>query len=92
MDSRWFKEDRRLPRGEQPKAIEESEKAIRNSTIVLRRLREVLEDSIEATYVNDEDFSSGNYAVRVASNAGKRKAFREILNLVTLDTKEVQTK
>lgn len=83
MQSAWFKEDREQYSGDELKAaIEESKKALQNSTLMQRRLEKILEEMIEETYRNEEDYLEPNYAVRCAANAGRRRAFREVKKLV----------
>jgi ABC-type oligopeptide transport system ATPase subunit len=82
LDPRWFKEDRKLPKGEQTDAIKESEKIIRNSTLLRRRLKSILEEEVEATYRYDEDFENAAYERIVIANASTRKTLRSIIKLL----------
>ena len=84
MDSRWFKEDRELPRDEQRQSIEDATDVIKNATIVRRRLQRVLEDEIKKTYELEEKVDAPNYSIVVSHAAGKRKALRDILKLVII--------
>lgn len=82
LDSRWFKEDRKLPKEEQDAAKAATTKALKNSTLMTRRLGIILEDMLEATLRNDEDFEKPEYETRSIANASRRKTIREIKNLL----------
>lgn len=82
MDSMWFIEDRKLPKAEQAAAKAESEKALKNSTLMTRRLGIILDRLLEGTYKDDEDFEKPGYHRRVIANASRRKTLREIKNLL----------
>jgi len=82
MDTRWFKEDRALPESEQKDAKEESEKALKNATFIKRRLTRILEEEIEKTYLLEEDVDKPGYKKRVLASAARRKAFKEVTNLI----------
>ena len=82
MDSRWFEEDRKLPKSEQKIAQEQSEKALKNSTLLTRRLTKILEDQIEKTYLQEEDFSDPAYNLKVIASASERKALKGIIKLL----------
>ena len=84
MDTRWFKEDRALPVSEQNEAIEESRKALKNSTLLNRRLSRILEEMIQKSHTDDEDFSKPNWQLEHVANISKRKVLLEILNLLNL--------
>lgn len=82
MDSRWFKEDRKLPKGEQAKAIEESKKALQNSTFLSRRLKAILEEEVEKTYSNEEDYMGPGWKRKILANANRRWTLQEIIKLL----------
>jgi len=82
MDSRWFKEDRALPANEQQKAVEESKKALTNSTLLIRRLKQILEDEIALTYRLDENFDEPMWERKAIANAATRKALRNIIKIL----------
>ena len=82
MDSRWFKEDRALPKNEQKEAIELSRKALKNSTLLHRRLGLILEELFQKTLTNDEDFDNPDWNTRAVANASRRKTIREIQTLL----------
>ena len=90
MDTRWFKEDREKFKGkelaEEKKA---SEKALRGSTLMIRRLKRILEDEINATYLDEEAYEHPAWERKVLAAAAERKAYRQVLNL--LPSKEVKT-
>ena len=84
MDSRWFKEDRKLPRNEQAEAKQESEKALKNSTLFQRRLEKILDDLIEESDRADEDFTKPNWQLEAVAGVSRRKALGEIKRLINL--------
>lgn len=84
MDHRWFKEDRALPKNDQAEAIEESKKALRNSTLFRRRLEGILSDLIEESYRKEEDFENPNWERIHVSEIARRKTLREIKNLIDI--------
>lgn len=89
MDTRWFKEDRKYPRSEQDEQIEKSKKALANSTLLLRRLKAILEEDIEKTYSVEEDFDDPAWQRKTIAAAAERNTLRRIMKL--LDFKEVKT-
>lgn len=90
MDTKWFKEDReKYPRSEQKEQIEKSEKALRNSTLMRRRLLAILQDDIERTYLVEEDFDDPAWQRKTIAAAAERKTLRRIMKL--LDFKEDKT-
>lgn len=89
MDTRWFKEDRKYPRSEQKDQIEKSKKALANSTLLLRRLKAILEEDIEKTYSVEEDFDDPAWQRKTIAAAAERNTLRRIIKL--LDFKEVKT-
>lgn len=84
MDSRWMKEDRELPKQDQEEAIEESQKALRNSTLFKRRLERILEDLLAETDRSDADFNDINWSLKAAGNAMRRKTLNEIIKLIDM--------
>ena len=78
----WFKEDRQLPKEQQAEAKRESEKALRNSTFLNRRLTQILEDKIKETYLKEEDFENPAYERLIVASASRRKTLREIIDLL----------
>jgi len=82
VDSRWFKEDRALPKNEQAEAVRESEKALKASTLLVRRLKLILEDEIQKTYRNEEDYARDNWQQVVLASAARRKTLKEVINLL----------
>lgn len=89
MDARWFKEDRKFPRSEQDEQRKRSEEALRNSTLLTRRLITILEEDIEKTYSVEEDFDDPAWERKTIAAAAERKTLRRIMKL--LDFKEVKT-
>ena len=82
MDSRWFKEDRQLPKEERAKAKAETEKVLKNSTLMSRLLKGIIEDEIEGTYRVEEDINNPAYERAVIAAASRRKAFKDIIKLL----------
>lgn len=83
MDSRWFKEDRQLPKEEQKEATEATRTALQNSTLMHRRLGTILEEMFAKTLTNDEDFEKPGWEQRNIANASRRKTIRDIQKLLT---------
>ena len=90
MDTKWFKEDReKYPRSEQKEQIEKSEKALRNSTLMRRRLQDMLNEDLAKTYLTEEDFDDPAWERKTIAAAAERKVIRRYLKL--LDFKEDKT-
>ena len=90
MDARWFKEDRtKYPRSEQQEQIEKSKKALRNSTLMRRRLQDILTEDLEKAYLIEEDFDDPAWERKTIAAAAERKTIRRYLKL--LDFKEDKT-
>jgi hypothetical protein len=90
VDNRWFKEDRENhPRSELKKQQAESEKALRASTLLTRRLTDILKEDIEKTYLVEEDFGDPAWERKTIAAAAERKTLRRIMKL--LDFKEAKT-
>ena len=84
MDSRWFREDRELPKAEQAEARIESEKALKNSTLFQRRLERIVDEMIDTANRAEEDFSQPNWQFNNVANISRRKTLREIKQLIQL--------
>jgi hypothetical protein len=84
MDSKWFAEDRKLPKEEQKEAIEKSKEALRNSTIFRRRLEGILKEELEKSYLKEEDFEQDNWERIHISEVSNRKTLRKIIKLIQL--------
>jgi hypothetical protein len=82
MDSRWFKEDRELPISERAKAKEETEKALKASTVLSRRLTRILKDEVEKTYTKEENYTEADWDRVVFGLFQRRKTLNEIINLL----------
>ena len=83
VDNRWYKEDRDQYKGEElKKQKEESEKALRNSTLIIRRLSRILEEEIQKTYLEEEEYTHQAWERVVLASAAKRKAYKQVLNLL----------
>lgn len=88
LNSEWFAEDRKFPKEEIEAQKKETEKALRNSTVIVRRLTQILEQRLKKCDTDEEQVDEA-YPFKVAQVSGKRKAYKDILNL--LDFKEVKT-
>ena len=84
MDQKWFKEDRALPQEEQKEAIEQSKKALKNSTLFQRRLERILNEELDKSYRIVEDFKVPNWERIHVSEIARRKTLREIIKLIQL--------
>ena len=83
MDARWFKEDRAQYKGDELRQeIEKSKKVLKGSTLITRRLKDILNTEIEATYKLEEDFDNPAWERNVIAAASKRKTLRQIINLL----------
>lgn len=82
LDQRWFKEDRALPKEEQAEAIEATDKAIRNSTLMSRRLKGILQEEFEKCVEYEEDFKSPGWKKRTLALNARRKTLREIASIL----------
>jgi len=82
MDSRWFLEDRKLPKNEQAQAKRESEKALKNSNLVRDRLRAILEQELDQSFRYEEDFENPNWERVHVSEIARRKTLRQVIKLI----------
>lgn len=83
LNDRWFKEDRELYRGEELKEqVQESEKALRNSSLFSRRLKRMLEEDLEKAYIVEEDFENPAWQLKTIAAAAERKVLRRIIKLL----------
>jgi len=82
MDSRWFAEDRKGAPEDLAEAIEKSTVALKNSTLLVRRLKGILEAEIESADRKDEDFSNPTWEREAVANISRRKALREVIKLL----------
>ena len=83
LDGRWFVEDR-VP-GDQEltqKQKTETDKALRNSTLLLRRLKRIIDEDIEKTYHVEEDFDDPAWERKVIAAAAERKTLRRLKDLL----------
>ena len=82
MDTRWLKEDRKLPKEEQAKAIEESTKALKNSTLLIRRLTTILVEEVAKTLATEESYEGPNWEVKIQRLFARRQTLNEIIKLL----------
>ena len=82
MDSRWFSEDRKLPKDDIKDAIEESTKALKASTLLSRRLTAILEEEVEKTYTREEQYTDADWDRVVFGLFQRRKTLKEIIKLL----------
>ncbi len=83
LDSRWFKEDREQHKGEAlAEAKEKSDKALRNSTLLIRRLKQILEEDIDKTFEIEENFDDPAWERKTIAAASERKTLRRVMKLL----------
>ncbi len=82
MDSSWLKEDRELTYADQSDAIIATKKALRNSTLITTRLERILNELINESHRDDEDFKKKNWELEAIANASRRKTLRTIIKLL----------
>ena len=82
MDARWFKEDRALPSDQRAAAKEESEKALRNSTLLIRRLTAILSEEVHRTYTKEESYTGRDWERVVYGQFKRRETLKEIIKLL----------
>jgi hypothetical protein len=82
MDSRWFKEDRELPVSERGEAKEKSEKALKGSTLIIRRLTSILEEEVDKTYSTEESYEGEGWERKMTKMFERRKTLKEIIKLL----------
>jgi hypothetical protein len=83
LSVRWFNEDHVPGDNELTKVNKEaSTQALRNSTFLIRRLTTILEEEVQKTYLEEEDYSGLDWERRVLASASRRKTLREIINLL----------
>ena len=84
MNSRWFKEERALPRDEYIKAKAEAEEVLNHSTLMRDKLVRIIDEEIKGTYDIEEDFLSENYRDRIAASGGARIVLRRLKALLDI--------
>ncbi len=82
MNSRWFKEERALPRLKQQKAIEDAEETLRHSTLIIEKLKRIITEDLNKTFTDDENVGKEGWEHRALANVGARKALRKLLELL----------
>ena len=82
VNTRWTKDERELPQHERKDALERATDLILASDFVLSKLKNIIEEDIEKTYIKDEDVGTPEWTQRALANAGARKALRNILKLI----------
>lgn len=83
LDNRWFKEDRVVGDKDLTKQqTQDTDKALRNSTLIARRLTRIIEEMIDESNRADEDFSQPNWELHNVANISRRKTLREIIKLL----------
>ncbi len=83
LKQEWFEEDRVSYKGQELKEqMDKSEKAIRASTLLTRRLRAMIEKDIEKTYSIEEDFTNPAWERLTIAAAAERKVLRRYLKLL----------
>ena len=83
ISDRWFKEDREKYKGEE---LEEqkakTEKLVRSQTVFARRLKRILNEDLEKTFVVEEDFDDPAWQRKTIAAAAERKTLRRIIKLI----------
>jgi len=82
MDARWFKEDRELPKSEQAAAKAASEKALKASTVMSRRLKAILVEEVDKTHTKEESYTGQDWDRVVFGLFQRRKTLKEIIKLL----------
>ena len=86
MDNRWFKEDREKYKGSELRTqVEASEKALKNSTLLARRLSRILQEEIEKTYLTEEAYEGEAWERKVLGASAERKALRRVQTLINFE-------
>jgi len=83
MDTRWFKEDRATFKGQALKEqMTKTEEALRNSSLIVRLLKDILQEDIDKTYTVEEDFDDPAWQRKTIAAAAERKVLRRIIKLL----------
>lgn len=82
MNSRWFKEERELPREAQDKAIADATEVLQHSTTMAGKLKRIIEEDIDLLYAGDENVGTQGWEQRALANVGARKALRKLLEIL----------
>jgi len=83
LSDRWYKEDRERYKGEELKQEKENTlKALYSSTVMTRRLKRILEEEIELTYLKEEDYENPAWERIALAAAAERKAYKRVLNIL----------
>lgn len=82
MDARWFAEDRKLPQEQRAEAKEESRKALCNSTLLIRRLTDILSREVAKTYTSEESYTGADWERIVYGQFKRRETLKEIIKLL----------
>ena len=66
---------------------EDTESAIRNSTIVLRQLEKIIQAEIKRLDITklEEDYSTASWAYKQADRLGQLRSLRKLLTIVSLN-------
>lgn len=83
LDSRWYKEDRKAFKGDALVAqMKETEEALRNSTLLVRILSDILNEDLEKTFLVEEDFDNPAWERKTIAAAAERKVLRRIIKIL----------
>lgn len=82
MDARWFSEDRKLPRDQREEAQDQTRKALINSTLLIRRLTDILSQEVERTYTKEESYTGPDWERIVFGQFKRRETLKEIIKLL----------
>lgn len=84
MDLRWT-------RGLPDDQSQSFQNLLRNSSTLLSRLKELLEEELSQITKSEssiQDFEDGNWAVKQAFRNGDRSRIRKVIDLITIDARK----
>ena len=88
LSDRWLKEDREQYKGEElRKQKEQTDKALRNSTLLSRRLIRIIKEDLEAASKQEENFDDPAWERKTIAAASERKTLRRIMELLPIEDK-----
>lgn len=83
MDTRWFKEDRKIKDPiEQKEAKIRTEQVIKAAKTYTKLLKRILEEEYTKCITEEECYTQDNWERVALANAAQRKAYRNIIKLL----------
>ena len=83
LSDRWYKEDRASFKGEALREqIVKTEEALRNSSLIVRLLKGILNEDLEKAFLVEEDFEDPAWQRKTIAAAAERKVLRRIIKLL----------